>query len=356
MSAVHAFLIFLISLHSTTHALLMCRSGAVFGFSIALCACAVAGTYLYSRLSAFHDSRLRTQLLMAVWVLYAMVLLLTLAQATAVRLDGIQSSVHAVATFQLGFLIFAGGGHGYIGAHRNALVLICLSVLSGGVVASSAILGYVLLMMVWLIADRHLRWGASLASICRAALPLCAPTGAVLIATLVLFPPSTYEPLSRALPAQSTGELLEEYLKLLTWVVAGFTILYLLRRYFDFSGSDQATELEIDLIETVHAGDDSRTRRQGGEHVDPTSFRARIVKLYVEFLRKLEHRGVRHRPDWTPSELAAQLPSPADELARIFARARYGPVELGQRDLDEAGEAAERTLSIIDSPGSENSE
>jgi hypothetical protein len=74
--------------------------------------------------------------------------------------------------------------------------------------------------------------------------------------------------------------------------------------------------------------------------------RGRVVQAYLRLLRGAERLGFPRRPDETPHQFARALGEPRAPLAEtteVFERARYGPVDLADGDV----QAAERGVAAV---------
>jgi uncharacterized protein DUF4129 len=74
--------------------------------------------------------------------------------------------------------------------------------------------------------------------------------------------------------------------------------------------------------------------------------RGRIVQAYLRMLRATERLGFARRPDETPAQFARALGeprAPLTETTDVFVRARYGPVDLADGDV----QAAERGAAAV---------
>jgi len=78
--------------------------------------------------------------------------------------------------------------------------------------------------------------------------------------------------------------------------------------------------------------------------------RGRIVRAYLGLLRGAERSGFPRRPDETPAEFSSALAEPAAPLAEatdIFVRARYGPFDLTDDDVQAAERGAAAVLDHL---------
>jgi hypothetical protein len=78
--------------------------------------------------------------------------------------------------------------------------------------------------------------------------------------------------------------------------------------------------------------------------------RGRIVRAYLMLLRGAEHVGFPRRPSETPREFESALQEPAAPLravTELFVRARYGPIDLSDKDVSTAERGADAVLDRL---------
>lgn len=353
MTPIHQLMCFLLSVHAVCHALIAIESDPAVALSaLAVLLATFLGTVLFPKLAEFVDPRFRFRSLAAVVTVYFVVVAMLFSTAVDGNLGAMATSLHALILYQLGFVVFAGAGRGYLGVHHNSLALICATILAGGWVAATAIVGYVGLTVFWLVIDQFLRGRAPLAKAWRPAFFFAGSSAGIVAAVLVILPPQAYEPVARNLPSQSgslTPALGMSYLKMALALVIGVVVLYLLRRFLLEPDDEEAEAITEEFVDVRRGRIGEGRPPLPRERIDTSGWRGEVLRLYKRFLHRLSKRGVRRRPDWTPRELAARLPAPAGTLAEVFGRARYDDEELTEADFDAAKAASSATLDAIES-------
>lgn len=255
---------------------------------------------------------------------------------------------------QAAFLLLADLGRTYLGPIANALVLVVLASLRGGVVAAAAVTGGLALLGFFLALDHSARvlqaypvgradlLGATL----RRATASLAP---VVVGLTVFFVLSPALPLPRirfavSVPRTMDDEVAAAYRRLVVLALAGsglvFGVVRLLRRDRDRRPPlEETLPLERGAEEALPEPEPRARRAYHGP-------RGRIVRAYVGVLARARETGFRSRPSQTPRDIAAHLPGPAgplDTLTDLFVGARYGPDE----PSEEQALAAERAGQAI---------
>lgn len=298
-------------------------------------------------------SRLRLRVTVAAAYAGLVILALTVAVGTGeARLLGQEALIFSV--LQAAFLLLVDLGRTHLGPVANALVLVVLSSLRGGVVAAVAVVGGLALLGFFLALDHAARvlqaYPPGRADLLGATLRRAATTLAPIVVGLtILFVLSPPAPLPRLrFPAVAPGPRDEEvsaaYRRLVVSGLAGsgliFVVVRLLRRDRGArSPLEEAPPLEHGIEEAL-ADPPPVVRR------DYHGRRGRIVRAYVEVLARARDAGFLSRPSQTPRDIAAHLPAPSGPLGaltELFVGARYGPDE----PSEEQAVAAERVGQAI---------
>lgn len=254
---------------------------------------------------------------------------------------------------QAAFLLLVDLGRTHVGPIANAMVLLVLAALRGGVVAAVGVTGGLALLGFFLALDHAARvvqayprsrgnlLGATLG---RAAASL-APIVLGLSILFVLFPAPPYSRvrLTIADPAQDE-EVAAAYRRLLALALVGsalvFGVVRLLRRDRGKGAPlEEMLAVERGVEEPLPEAAPLAAREYRGR-------RGRIVRAYVDVLDRARRAGFRSRPSQTPRDLAALLPAPPvplSALTELFVGARYGPDE----PSEEQALAAERASIAI---------
>ncbi len=348
MTRAATLLLYLLSVHVATHAWVVGNRGGLAVVGGLLLVAVAAG-----RLGAGRGGRLPDPLLTGAAVLgriaYAVFLLLLLVVAVDRGVAALDGWVAILVAVQCLGVFRAALGRGASWAHVNGLALVTVPTLAGGTVAAVATTGYAAIVAVWLVFEHHGRLGASLRQTTLAAIP---PTGATVAALAIAFwwmPPEPYVPTSRSGPgAGLDARPVWIQLHILSWLVLGGLLLAALRL-----GWERRTRT---AEEAVAADTGDRTEWPlptvgAAEAVSLPPRNTRVVRLYLDCLRKLRRRGVHCPPHWTPRELAGRLPRSAHPLTEIFLKARFGPEEVTEEDCDAAARSARDTLAAVESRG-----
>jgi hypothetical protein len=128
--------------------------------------------------------------------------------------------------------------------------------------------------------------------------------------------------------------------------LAGAVAVYVVGRWIVRSkrgvkGSIEAPEPLRGALERIRP--DERQRRALPSY---PGRRGRIVQAYLRMLRGTERLGFPRRPDETPAQFARALAEPRAPLAEateVFVRARYGPSDMADGDV----QAAERGVAAV---------
>lgn len=352
MSRLHGLLSYLLSLHAAAHALLAVAPQDILPVAVGLALALLVGDMIHSRLGKFRELRLRVRVLAAVWFVYGSALFLALIAVKEGDPALLQVATRTLVVFQAGYLLFAGGGRGYLGVHQNALALVCLAGVAGGLIASAAFAGYAALVVLWLVLDNHARKKAPAGVAWGAALPLALLTGATLGGLFTLVAPRPYEPLTLprvvVVDRAQLEAIYRELLTMLIGVLATGVVLFLLLRWLRRRVPSRLS-LPEEAVE-VEARRGPIQRRQRGRRagrMDWRGWRARVVRLYLSFLGRASRFGLVRKGAQTPAEFAADLPAPADRLTGIFMRARYGPRDVSEADFREADWARKAVLEEL---------
>jgi hypothetical protein len=128
--------------------------------------------------------------------------------------------------------------------------------------------------------------------------------------------------------------------------LAGAVAVYFVGRWLVRSkrgakGTVETPEPLRGALERIHP--DERPRRAVPAYAGR---RGKIVQAYLRMLRAAERLGFPRRPDETPAQFARALGeprAPLTEATDVFVRARYGPVDLADGDV----QAAERGVAAV---------
>jgi Domain of unknown function (DUF4129) len=356
--AARSVALYALSLHAAASALMAWRAGDAGMLALAAAVLALAliiGESFGGVVDAGLEgtSRLRLRVTVAAGYAGLVVLALTAAVGTGEpRLLGQEALTFTV--LQAAFLLLADLGRTHLGPVANALVLVVLASLRGGVVAAVAVVGGVALLGFFLALDHAARvlqaYPAGRADLLGATLRRATVSLAPIVLGLaILFVLSPPAPLARvrfpaAAARQRDEEVAAAYRRLIVLALAGsglvFGVVRLLRRDRDARPPlEEAPSLEHGIEEAL-AEPPPLVRR------DYHGRRGRIVRAYVEVLARARDFGFRSRPSETPRDIAAHLPAPSgplDALTDLFVGARYGPDE----PSEEQAVAAERAGQAV---------
>jgi hypothetical protein len=301
------------------------------------------------KIAFLQDFATRTKIAVPVTLVYSGTILLLVAGVTGPQPDLWRGAVRLLVFFQCGFLLVAGTPGGAIAARVNAMVLVCVAIVAGGLTAAGAAVGLAGLVMVWLAVDHEAVRGGSVLRGWFTGLAAGAIAGGALAGVFFLLPPRAYRKappppvvIDPARLAEVYVALLRAFAVLLVVVVAAVVILrWLMRRR---GGAAESTRVGAALA----------VRRRPLAHAQETSsggamegWRGRVVRLYLALLRQLARRGVLRRPDQTALEFARRLPDPAHDLAVVFGRARYGPSDVAEEDYRAAFRMAREVWNAV---------
>lgn len=356
--AARSVALYALSLHAAASALLAWTPGdarmlalAAVGLALALILGESFGGIVDAGLE--KTSRLRLRVTAAAAYGGLVVIALTAAVGTGeAALLGQEALIFTV--LQAAFLLLADLGRTHLGPVANALVLVMLAALRGGIVASAAVVGGLALLGFFLALDHAARvlqaypagradlLGATL----RRATASLAPIVVGLTVLFVLVPPAPLERVrfAAAAPGARDEEVAEAYRRLIVFALAGsalvFGIVRLVRRDRS-AGSplEEALPLERRAEEVLPEPPPLGRRAYRGR-------RGRIVRAYMDVLARASEAGFRSRPSETPRDIAARLPAPSGPLGaltELFVGARYGPDE----PSEEQAVAAERAGRVV---------
>jgi uncharacterized protein DUF4129 len=356
--AARSVALYALSLHAAASALMAWTAGGAGMLALAAAVLAlvlIIGESFGGTLDLGLESASRLRLRVTVAAAYAglVVLALTAAVGTGeARLLGQEALIFTV--LQAAFLLLVDLGRTHLGPVANALVLVVLASLRGGVVAAVAVVGGLALLGFFLALDHAARvlqaYPPGRADLLGATLRRTAASLAPIVVGLtILFVLSPPAPLPRVrFPAAAPGPRDEEvaaaYRRLVVFGLAGSGLIFVLVRILRRDrGARAPLEEALSLehgIEEVLAEPPPLVRR------DYHGRRGRIVRAYVEVLARARDVGFLSRPSQTPRDIAARLPAPSgplDALTELFVGARYGPDE----PSEEQAVAAERAGHAI---------
>jgi hypothetical protein len=349
--------LYALSLHAVASALLAWTPGEAGLLAIAaagLAAALVLGESSSGLFDAGVEKTSRLRLRITTGAAYGGLVVLALTAAVGSGDPRLLGQVAILfALLQAAFLLLVDLGRTHVGPIANALVLVVLAALRGGVIAAVGVTGGLALLGFFLALDHAARviqayprsrgdlLGATLA---RAAAAL-APIVLGLSVLFVLFPAPPYSRvrLTIADPAQDE-EVAAAYRRLIALAIVGSTLVFgmvrLLRRDRGKGAPlEEALAVERGLEEPLPEPAPLAAREYRGH-------RGRIVRAYVAVLARARDAGFRARPSQTPRDLAALLPgppAPLSALTELFVGARYGPDE----PTEEQALAAERASNAI---------
>jgi uncharacterized protein DUF4129 len=326
----------------------------------ALAAATLVGAALADRFYSFVDRAGRGRLQLLGWSVYGVVLLTVVFGILSK--DGqqaVRTGAGAMRLAQIGFLLFAGLGRGYLGALTNAFAMTVVAVLGGGAAAAGAVAVYSGLLVVFLVADYHARLltdypvdaPAESGPVLRRAFGMGAALAGALLLFFVWIPCEPYALLlsrggvPQAIPQDQVWALVRDLVAVT--IVAGLAFWLVL--WLGGGRGRDTGDVPSERVAARRTAEPLRPVAVGGEAPDAQGWRARIVKLYVQLGEQLSRLGVRRRPDQTPREFAGALgpEGPAEALTDLFVRARYGDRELGEPDFHAASAAGVEILAHL---------
>lgn len=356
--AARSVALYALSLHAAASALMAWTGGGAGMLALAAAVLALAllvGESFGGMVDAGLEGPSRLRLRFTVAAGYAGLVILALAAAVGAgeaRLLGQEALTFTV--LQAAFLLLADLGRTHLGPVANALVLVVLASLGGGVVAAVAVVGGLALLGFFLALDHSARvlqaypagradlLGATL----RRAAASLAPTIAGLTILFVLSPPA---PLARirfpaAAPGPRDEEVAAAYRRLVVFGLAGSGLIFVAVRLLR-PGRGARSPLE-EALPLEHGIEEALPEPPPLVRRDYHGRRGRIVRAYVDMLARARATGFPSRPSQTARDIAARLAAPSaplDALTELFVGARYGPDE----PSEEQAVAAERAGQVI---------
>ena len=355
--AARSVALYALSLHAAASALMAWTAGGAGMLALAAAILALAliiGESLGGMVDVGLEGTSRLRLRVTVAAAYAGLVILALTTAVGTgeaRLLGLEALTFTV--LQAAFLLLVDLGRTHLGPVANALVLVALASLRGGVVAAAAVTGGLALLGFFLALDHSARvlqaYPAGRADLLGATVRRAAASLAPIVVGLtILFVLSPPAPLPRirfavTAPRMMDDEVAAAYRRLVALVLAGSGLVFgtvrLLRRDRDTRPPlEEALPLERGAEEPLREPPPPARRDYRGR-------RGRIVRAYVDVLARARETGFRSRPSLTPRDIAAHFPAPAGPmgtLTDLFVGARYGPDEPSEeqaRTAERAGQA-----------------
>jgi hypothetical protein len=355
--AARSVALYALSLHASASALMAWRASdarllglCALGLALALILGESFGGIVDSGLEGTFRLRLRVTIAAA----YGGLVVIALAVGIGSREVGLLGQEALVFTvLQAAFLLLVDLGRTHLGPVANALVLVVLASLRGGVVAAVAVTGGLALLGFFLALDHSARvlqaYPTGRVDLLGATLRRAAASLAPVVAGLtIFFLVSPAAPLPRirlavAAPRMMDDEVAKAYRRLVVLVLSGsglvFGMVRLLRRDRDIRPPlEEALPLERGAEEALPEPPPLARRDYRGR-------RGRIVRAYVDVLAHARDTGFRSRPSLTPRDIAAHFPAPAGPmgtLTDLFVGARYGPDEPSEEQAltaERAGQA-----------------
>ncbi|HEV8254409.1 MAG TPA: DUF4129 domain-containing protein [Vicinamibacteria bacterium] len=346
--------LYLLSLHAAGVALIAWSDHpalAIGAAALVLLAALAGGEAVASRISAGGWWARNRAAAVAIHGVFMGLSLLTAALAPAPAL--LRTFVSVFTLVQAATLLSAAWGRGAVSALANALVLVSLAALAGGVVAAAAVVGTVALQAAFLVFDHFARTlavhrhravplrGVAIGEAARAALP----PAALLALFLVAAPPRAHSALALERLRQ-TQEATAAYRLLALLVLAGGGGLYVVRKTLRPAG--EAEPVLEEAIESLTLADEAIAEPPKPERRLRPGMRGRIVGIYVAFLQHAARLGWLRPSHLTAPEFASLVVREPEgalgRLTEIFVRARYGPDEPTEDDARAAEGAAREAL------------
>jgi len=349
--AARSVAVYALSLHAAASALLAWRQADAGMLALAAAGLAiaqVAGDSFSGAVEAGLEgtSRLRLRITFATAYGGLVVLALTAAVGSGeARLIGQETMVFTV--LQAAFLLLADLGRSLLGPVANALVLVVLASLRGGVVAAAAVVGGLALLGFFLALDHAARVlqaypagpAALLAATLRRAAAAMAPIVVGLTVLFVLSPPAPLAQVRLPTSGPRDEDVSAAYRRLVVFGLAGSGLIFAAVRLFR---RDRGARSPLEEALPLERGTEELLPEPPAlVRPDYQGRRGRIVRAYVSVLARARAAGFRSRPSQTPRDIAALLPAPAGPLGTLtdlFVGARYGPDE----PSEEQAVAAER--------------
>jgi len=356
--AARSVALYALSLHAAAGALMAWAGGDAWILTLAAVALALAliiGETLGGMVEGGLERTSRLRLRVTVTAAYGGFVILALTAAVGAgeaRLLGQEALLFTV--LQAAFLLLVDLGRTRLGPVANALVLVVLASLRGGVVAAVAVVGGLALLGFFLALDHTARvlqaYPAGRADLLGATLRRAGGTLAPIVVGLtILFALSPPAPLRQvrfpaAAPGTSDEDVAAAYRRLVVFALAGSAMIFGAVRLFRRDrGARSPLEEALPLERTV---EEMLPEPPPVLHRDYRGRRGRIVRAYVHVLDRARGAGFRPRPSQTPRDIAAHLPAPAGPvgaLTELFVAARYGPDE----PSEEQAVAAERAGQAV---------
>jgi uncharacterized protein DUF4129 len=357
-----AVALFLLSLNATGNTMLAwspADASHLLPAALVLAAATAIGLAIEGWLAGLIDGTLRARIRLAAWIPYSGLLALASLRLTSANASESADVAWIFVILQPVFIVLGGLGRGHIGALLNALMLTVFASTLGGVPAATAVTGYVVFLVAFLVFDHTARKlaaypgeagpgvGATVLRACGVAMPV------VLAMALVfwVWPPTGHTRLLR----QSTGrqvshdQLRSAYrdLLLIGAVAAAMAsmVFYFALRLRGGGGGAAAVQV-VDA--KVHDEEIVAPPAKRGT-VAYSGLRGKIVRTYMRFVRKAARVGLRRRNDMTAAEFAERVgdvPS-VTVLTDAFTRARYGPDEPVDADLLVAQRAGNEAATAL---------
>lgn len=349
--------LYALSLHAVAGALLAWTPGEAGLLALAaagLAAALVLGESATGFFDAGVERTSRLRLRITTGAAYCFLVVLALGAAVGSGDPRLLRSVTILFTLlQAAFLLLVDLGRTHVGPIANAMVLVVLAALRGGVIAAVGVTGGLALLGFFLALDHAARvvqayprsrgdlLGATLG---RAAASL-APIVLGLSILFVLFPAPPYSRVRLTIADHAQDEeVAAAYRRLVALALVGSALVFVVGRLLRRDRGkgtplEEALAVERGMEEALPETATSAAREYRGR-------RGRIVRAYVAVLARARDVGFRARPSHTPRDLAALLPAPPaplSALTELFVGARYGPDE----PSEEQALAAERAATAI---------
>lgn len=354
---------YLLSLSAVAHAVLAWspdqRAWRVALHAVALAAAVLGGDLLASRFPALAGWTGGQRARVVAGIVYGVLVfvappMVALEPALAAR----QAALFAA--FQPLALLLVQLGRSPLLVLQNALVLVVLATLRGGLVAAAAVVAFVGLLGPFLAFDHCARTlaaypfsrGFLVRVALRRALALTAPVLVAIAVLLAVAPPPPSAETELVAPAPvATREIAAAYQVLVFLGILGGAGIYYAGRILFRGRSGPPPLLEVEAPRPVAEEVlEPEARATPADYAGP---RGRIVRAYVWFLRQSARLAMRRRPHQTAREYQAQLREPAAPLAMLtdlFVSARYGPDEPREDEALAAERAASAVVAALRAP------
>lgn len=280
--------------------------------------------------------------------------------AAAPRAPLLARATLLLAALQLVYLLLPGLGPGRVPALGLGAALLALASFRGGLPAAAAAVAGTGGTLSFLVFDHFSR---RLAQLPEAAAPLgrvaaaeaaraALPPLLVLALWFAAAPPRPHAGLDAATLDSLAGRerVAAAYLQLAFFTLIGASLVHyamrLLRRRKDARGpTTEAVAVERGACEALPETPPRTRPSYAGA-------RGSVVRAYVRFLAAAAGAALRRRPDQTPNEIAALIPSAGAPLVRLtaaFGEARYGPAEPSPAEVAEADTLSAALLGWLQS-------